>query len=134
MMTNKLLDAFLCSFFATIIIGMIVNRLLPTWEGLVTDVGTSGAWMASFTIHFIFGLAVSAGAILSQILSKNVSVNRKFWVVTSGVIVTLLHLLLLFVQYEFESYVFFSLLFGMSFVLFLVARIMWNTLRLNNNF
>ena len=133
-MIKKILDAFLCSFFATLIIGMMVNRLLPTWGALVTDVGTSGAWMASFTVHCILGLAVSAGAILSQILSKNVSVSRKFWVITSGVILTLLHLFLLFVQYEFESYVFFSLLFGMSFVLFLVARIMWNTLRLNNNF
>ncbi|GAA4813739.1 hypothetical protein GCM10011365_20090 [Marinicella pacifica] len=133
-MINKILDAFLCSFFATLIIGMMVNRLLPTWEGLASDVGNNGVWLVSFIVHYVFGLAVSAGAILSQILSKNVTVSRKFWVITSGVIVTLLHLFLLFVQYEFESYVFFSLLFGMSFVLFLVAIVMWNTLRLNNNF
>ena len=130
-MIKKILDAFLCSFFATLIIGMMVNRLLPTWGALVTDVGTSGAWMASFTVHCILGLAVSAGAILSQILSKNVSVSRKFWVITSGVILTLLHLFLLFVQYEFAFYVFLSLLTGICFILFLLALAVWKTSRLN---
>ena len=130
-MINKLIDVFLYSFFATIVIGMMINRLLPTWVALVAEVGTLGAWIASLFVHFIYGLAVSAGAILSQILSKNVIVSRKFWIITSGVIVTLLHLFLIFVQYEFDFYVFLSLLTGICFILFLLALAVWKTLGLN---
>lgn len=127
-MINKILDVFLCSFFATIIIGMMVNRLLPAWEGLVADVGTSGAWIASIIYYFIYGFAISIGAILSRILYKNAIVSCYFWVITTGVIVVLLHLNLFMPRYEIRFSLFFLLLLVVSCLIFLVASVLWNRL------
>ncbi len=126
MMTNKLLDTFLCSFFATIIIGMMVNRLLPTWEGLVADVSTSGAWIASIIYYFVYGFAISSGAILSRILYKNATGSCYFWIITTGVIVVISSLYLLLTPLEFHFSVFFLLLILVSCLMFLLSSVVWN--------
>jgi len=130
---NKVLDAFLCSFFATIIIGMMVNRLLHIWEALVADVGTSGAWIASIIYYFIYGFAISSGAILSRILYKNATGSCYFWVITTGVIVVLLHLNLFMPRHEIRFSVFFLLLLIVSCLIFLVATVLWNRFRRKNS-
>jgi hypothetical protein len=125
-MRIKVLNVFLISFFSTIIIGMIVNRLLPTWEALTGDVGSSGVWLVSLFVNFIYGIAIGLGGVLSQILYKNGADSYYFWVISSGVIAVLLHLYQLLTRHEFRFSVFFLLLVLVSCILFLVSSIVWN--------
>lgn len=133
-MINKILDASLCSFFATIIIGMMVNRLLPSWEALSADVGGSGVWLVSLFVHFIYGLAIGIGSILSQILYKKGSGSYYFWIITTGVIVVLLHLNLFMPRYEIRFSLFFLLLLVISSLIFLSSSMAWNRLRRHRSF
>jgi len=60
--------------------GTLLNRFLPSWEGLVKDVGQEGAWIISGIYHLIYGVFIGVGIILSILVSKKL--NKQMGILT----------------------------------------------------
>ncbi|MCW8949023.1 MAG: hypothetical protein OQK42_03855 [Sedimenticola sp.] len=59
------LKIFATALAVTVLVGPVVQWLMPTWAALVDDVGAGGAWFASIMYHIVYGIIIGAGAALS---------------------------------------------------------------------
>ncbi|MBI3803857.1 MAG: hypothetical protein HY282_08865 [Nitrospirae bacterium] len=55
---NFVFRGFVTSAVVTLPVGAIVFRLLPGWNGLVGDLGESGAWTLLIVSHLIYSLVI----------------------------------------------------------------------------
>ncbi|MCW8943556.1 MAG: hypothetical protein OQL27_02215 [Sedimenticola sp.] len=59
------LKIFATALVVTVLVGPVVQWLMPTWAALVADVGPGGAWFASILYHIVYGIIIGAGAALA---------------------------------------------------------------------
>lgn len=66
------LKIFATALVVTVLVGPVVQWLMPAWSVLAEDVGAGGAWFASIMYHIVYGIIIGAGAALA------VTVLRRF--------------------------------------------------------
>lgn len=64
----SVLKIFAVSLLMTVLVGPLVQRLLPGWGAMAADVGSGGAWFASIMYHIVYGIIIGAGAALASYL------------------------------------------------------------------
>ncbi|SHJ96065.1 hypothetical protein SAMN02745165_03629 [Malonomonas rubra DSM 5091] len=123
---NKELKLVLFSLVAVVIVCPIIYRFLPNWEGLVGDVGESGAWIVTIIYHTVYGLFVGAGTLASSLVLKKINRTNSLPLAVVAAILSAVFLDVLFIYIKANTIGFagaVAILLAMSFTLnFVLSR------------
>ena len=133
-MLNKYIHIFVSSLSVTILIGVITHRALPSWQLLIGDVGTEGAWTVSILYHLLYGVCIAVGNIGSCMSLKMNRTPLKSVIVSSIITIILLNTALSMYQPIFESILLFCLLLSAcAFVISIVTLMVANAHNKSSN-